>query len=288
MNALLLLFLNSKKIFKKTSSHMKILFWALLFSALIESALAHPGIGIVMDSKGNVYYTDLKQVWKISPDGSKTIVVSGVHTHELCIDSSDNLYGEHLWYEGDATKKWGYRVWRLTRDGTLSDVIHARQGFREDYGDFSFVRDHQGNMYWADRGDTTIIRKRLPGGTITAIAREKFKDVRWMTATPTGIVYLIDLYDLVRINPDGVVKTIASDLADWSINRLTGPDKNAIMGLWTDPHGNVYVATLPNRAVKRVSPDGHVEVVERSPMLWMPTGGFIAPNGDMWLLEYSV
>lgn len=30
---------------------------------------AHPGIGIVMDSKGNVFYTDLKQVWKIDPLG---------------------------------------------------------------------------------------------------------------------------------------------------------------------------------------------------------------------------
>jgi len=31
--------------------------------------IAHPGIGIVKDSKGNIFYTDLKQVWKISPDG---------------------------------------------------------------------------------------------------------------------------------------------------------------------------------------------------------------------------
>ncbi|HLA68420.1 MAG TPA: hypothetical protein VJN65_01860 [Bacteroidota bacterium] len=38
-------------------------------------AAAHPGIGIVMDSKGNVYYTDLKRVWKIAPNGQKTIAV---------------------------------------------------------------------------------------------------------------------------------------------------------------------------------------------------------------------
>ena len=35
--------------------------------------VAHPGIGIVKDSKGNIYYTDLKQVWKISSDGSKLL-----------------------------------------------------------------------------------------------------------------------------------------------------------------------------------------------------------------------
>ena len=27
---------------------------------------AHPGIGIVMDDDGNVFYTDLTHVWKIS------------------------------------------------------------------------------------------------------------------------------------------------------------------------------------------------------------------------------
>ena len=33
------------------------------------SAAAHPGIGIVADSRGNIFYTDLKQVWRIAPDG---------------------------------------------------------------------------------------------------------------------------------------------------------------------------------------------------------------------------
>ena len=266
---------------------MKKSFTLFLILAATQTVSAHPGVGIVRDSHGNVFYTDLKQVWKIAPDGSKSVAVSGVHTHELWVDSADNLYGEHLWYEGDATKKWGYRVWRRTPEGAISDVIPARQGFREDYGDFSFVRDRHGSMYWAIRGDTTIIRKRSSGGVITDIVRAKFNDVRWMTVTPEGVLYLIDLYDLVRISPDGEMKRIASDLAGWSVNRLAGPDRNAIMGLWTDPAGNVYVATIPNRDVKKISSDGVVKVVARSPVFWFPTGGFVAPNGDLWLLEYS-
>ena len=47
------------------------------------SGLAHPGIGIVKDSKGNIFYTDLKQVWKIDYNEKKTAVVNDVHTHEL-------------------------------------------------------------------------------------------------------------------------------------------------------------------------------------------------------------
>ncbi|MBS1544887.1 MAG: hypothetical protein JST14_14725 [Bacteroidetes bacterium] len=32
---------------------------------LLQLAHAHPGIGIVQDSRGNIYYTDLKQVLKL-------------------------------------------------------------------------------------------------------------------------------------------------------------------------------------------------------------------------------
>ena len=86
----------------------------IILAVGVLPSLSHPGIGIVMDSHGNVFYTDLEHVWKISRDGKKSIAVHTVHTHELYIDSADNLYGEHLWYNGEATNTWGHRVWRLT------------------------------------------------------------------------------------------------------------------------------------------------------------------------------
>lgn len=135
------------------------------------TALAHPGIGIVMDSKGNVFYTDLKQVWKISPDGT---------------------------------------------------------------------------------------------------------------------VYLTDLYDLVRVTPDGKVGTIARGLASWNVKRLVEPDRNAVMGLWTDRQGDLYAAVYADRVVKKIQQDGRVTSVVHSGPPWAPTGGMIAPNGDLWILECSV
>jgi hypothetical protein len=50
----------------------------------------HPGIRIVKDRKGNIYYTDLKQVWKITKSNS-TVDVIDVHSHELYISPHDNL-----------------------------------------------------------------------------------------------------------------------------------------------------------------------------------------------------
>jgi hypothetical protein len=271
---------------------------AVLLAAALP-VLAHPGVGIVMDSRGNVYYTDLKQVWRIAPDGTKSVAVLDVHTHELYVDAEDNLYGEHLWYEGEATDKWGHYVWRLSAQGKLEKIIPPRAGFRDDYRDFSFVRDRAGNMYWPERDlRPVLIRKRAPEGKTTDYGAEAgLTDVRWMTATPEGTVYFIDQVDLVRLTPDGQVTRAARNLKErpwWQrwVDSLPGfknllGSRHFLMGLWADTRGNVYVAAAGAGKVLRVGPDGRVEVAAESSLGWSPTGGLVAPNGELWLLEYG-
>ena len=103
---------------------MKKLVTTIIIFSIISTAKAHPGIGIVRDSRGNIFYTDLKQVWKISTDGSKTIAVPHVHSHELFIDPSDNVYGEHLWYNGEKLDTWGHYVWCLHANGKYTVINH--------------------------------------------------------------------------------------------------------------------------------------------------------------------
>ena len=85
-------------------------------------ANAHPSVSLIMDSRGNVYYSDLEQVWKIDVHGKKTVVVHNVHTHELYLDKDDNLFGEHLWYNGETANTWGHYIWKLTINGTLEQI----------------------------------------------------------------------------------------------------------------------------------------------------------------------
>ena len=248
-------------------------------------ARSHPGVGIVMDSRGEVFYTDLKQVWRIARDGTRSVAVPHVHTHELCLDPQDNLYGEHLWYEGEATDRWGYRVWRRSPEGTLIDVIPAHEGFRTDY---SFVRDAAGAMYWADRGARIVIRKKTVDGRVSDVCPGcRFQDVMWMTAAPDGTVFLEDGADLVRIRPDGKRFAIAPGLAARKATQVQVGDRHRLMGLWLDRLGSVYVASYGSREVKKVAPDGSVSVAAHSSWPWSPTGGLVSPDGDLWLLEYS-
>lgn len=253
-----------------------------LILLLASSVAAHPSVGIVADARGNIYYSDLVQVWRLAPDGTKSIVVPHVHTHELYLDAAGNLYGESLRYEGDATKRWQHYFWKRAADGRVTRIVAEHEPFRNEDASFTLVRDAAGNSYWAH----TVTKAIMRNGQV--LARGPFKDVRWMTVTPDGTLYVVDTPDLVRISPRGEVKVLARNLAG---TRFIRPDvelRHAVMGLWSDRRGNVYAADYSNGKVKRITPEGQVTVVAESHLPWAVTGGTFAPNGELWLLETSV
>ena len=246
---------------------------------------AHPGVGIVRDSRGQVFYTDLANIWQLAPDGTKSIAVSNVHSHELSIDTEDNLYGEHLWYEGEKTGKWGHYVWKRTPAGRVEKMIPAREGFLNEYG---FVRDKAGNVYWADRetkGGATI-RKRTPDGMVrTVIHSGAFRDIGFMASSPDGTLYLNDRSDLIRIGADGRRDVMAKRLSGDSFSRS---QRHEVQGICALDTGDVWVAVYERREVKRISRDGKVRVVARSTAPFRPTGVLATTDGHLWILEESM
>ena len=255
---------------------MRQLALAATVTLLAVCANAHPSVSVVFDSKGNIYYSDLKQVWRVTPGGAESVVVPNVHTHELFIDGQDNLYGENMRYDNP---RWLHYFWRRSADGRLERVVAEHEAFKNER-DPSFVRDGAGNQYWAQRPAGPIMKNDA------ILARGTFRDIRFMTATPDGTVYFIDTFDLMRVTPDGRLSTVARDLS--SEDLIPSRVHNQIMGLWTDRAGNVYLADLKGKAVKRVTPAGAVSIVTRSKLTWDLSGGGFAPNGDLWVLEFRL
>ncbi len=256
-----------------------------IFLFCAKNLSAHPGIGIVKDSKGNIYYTDLKQVWKVFPNGEKTSVVSGVHTHELYIDSQDNLYGEHLWYNGEKQNTWGYYVWRLKNTGELAKVIEPTEGFREDY---SFVRDSSGNMYWVERFTVSRIMKKDPDGKISKLLEGKFGFIGWLHASTDGTIYFTENNKLHKLSPDGNFSVLADNLNSKTTGFSIMGHNYDSYGIWTDAADNIYIAMIDAKKVIRISPDGKVQTILYSNSLWTVCSGLFDNDGNMWLLEYSV
>ena len=274
------------------------------FVLLTATALAHPGIGIVADKSGNVYYTDLKQVWRIAPNGTKTVVVPNVHTHELYLDAEGNLFGEHLWYTGpqDGSGTWHYRIWKRAPDGRVADVVPPTEGFIKTV---TLVRDAAGNSYAAGNSEAestrTIIRRLDPQGRSTLLAggaaagadgsgkAAGFTDIRWMNVGTDQQLYVVDGSGIRRVNlVTGAVATLARDLNERSLNPLKWDPRHAIFGLTADAQGNVYVACFSCSSVKKIGRDGRVTVFARATAGWSPTGVAVAADGArVHILEVS-
>jgi streptogramin lyase len=249
----------------------------LLLGGVIPAA-AHPGVGIVIDPQGNVFYTDLAHVWRIAPDGRKSIAVRDVHTHELAVDDAGYLVGEDSEYLGG--DHYRHRIWRRSPAGQITDVVPWRDGFWRDY---SFVRDRAGVVYLVrcEGAAFCTVQKRTPDGRVSDAAQGvRFgRGLSWLAAAPGGGVYVADGRDLRRIDARGRATVVARDMG---VRGAAG-----IMGMWPDARGDVYVAVFGSRTVERVSPDGRAVTVARSQPPWSPTGVVKAQGGDLWVLEYS-
>ena len=171
-------------------------------------------------------------MYRVNPHTMKEIiVVRSVHTHELYIDDNDNLFGEHLWYNGEQLNTWGHYVWRLNKNGRLDSVIKPTEGFLDNY---SFNRDSTGNMYWVQRFTVSRFKMKSVDGTINTIAEGKFKDIRWMYVTKSGIIYFTDLTDLYKLDKKGKFTLLAKNLHERTSVFEYGALKHNILGIWTD------------------------------------------------------
>jgi hypothetical protein len=244
--------------------------------AAFSLAFSHPGIGIVKDSRGNIYYTDLKQIWKISTQGVKTVVVRGVHSHEIAIDANDNLYGEHLWYNGEALDTWGHYVWRLSSNGRFDTLMGPRPGFLDDY---SFRRDAAGNMYWIQQWKRTRFKKRTSDGQEIVLAEKDLAKIGWMHVTAKGKIYFTDRTNLYQLDQQGNIRELAKKPAGKSFS------SGSLWGIWTDDSNNIYVADMDSKKVIRVEESGKQTTILKTSGAWFPLSGVFGNDGGLWLME---
>ena len=263
---------------------MKNIFLTCSLLLIFSLVFAHPGIGIVKDRQGNIFYTDLKQVWKIDPSGSKTIAVKGVHTHELYIDDQDNLYGEHLWYNGEIKNTWGHYAWCLKNNGELVKEIEPTEGFLSNY---SFVRDSAGNMYWVERFTISRIMKKNKMGEVTRLIEGKFGFIGWLFSTKNGTLYFTESSKLHKLLPNGQVETVADNIGSRSANFTVMGRNYDSYGIWTDHADNIYLAMMDSKTVVRISNNGKPETIIGSNSLWTICSGLFDNAGNLWVLENS-
>jgi hypothetical protein len=247
---------------------------------LVNLLRADPGVGIVLDSKGNIYYTDLLQVWMQKPDGTKSIAVPNVHTHELYLDKNDNLFGEHLWYNGEEKNTWGHYFWCRYADGHITKVKDSTEGFPQWY---SFTRDDAGNMYYQEQSIPSKFWKIDSAGNKTLLGSKSFSAIGRLHFTKKGKLYFSNEDDLYCITPGDSIKLILKGIGEKGILSLINSDRHAIMNIWSDAKENIYIAT--GNVIKMIDSKNVITTIYKSATGWNPVSGFIASNGDFWVME---
>lgn len=212
-------------------------------------------------------------------------MVSGVHSHELYIDPNDNLYGEHLWYNGESANTWGHYVWCLKSSGELVKEKKPTEGFLTNY---SFARDSAGNMYWVERFTTSRIMKKNKSGEITKLIERKFGFIGWLTCTENSTLYFTESNKLHKLSPDGKLTTLTENLMSKSLGFSVMGHNYDSYGIWTDAAGNVFIAMIDTKKVIRFNNDGELKTIPATNSLWTVCSGLFDNNGNMWVLENSM
>ncbi len=293
---------------------------ATLLSAVLAvfAFTIHPGSGLEVAGDGTVYLADVgsETIWRISPEGDVSPLVTDSWTHELQLDGDGGLVYER---EHAGSEQAPQSLRRLDAEGN-ERVLIAPPPDRGRFGSNAFARLADGSVVFAHtvRGEDgqwrAVIRQRdaddHDGSSVRTIAgtlgtglyadgpgeRATFRMIVNMRPLPDGSVLLLDR-DRVRklvIGDGGAcsVSTIGPSLIDEAPDDPPfrgGPETtwNRLYGLATDTDGNVLVTYFAGRRVVRVEPDGEVSTIHSSDGGWAPIGVAVGPEGIVHVSEIS-
>lgn len=266
---------------------MRAFFFGLLFLwtlAKASLAAAHPPYGLAADPAGNVYFSDLEAVWRLTPDGSLSIfrpAVPGRHVHALAMAPDGAVEGDQNHYDPE-TQRFYTGLWRRTLAGAERDIVPMTDRPPPGAGVW---QDEPGNRYvtqWISSSDRRmILLRRRPHGGVEVLFNEAGGAVR--PAAPSvesvggvafggdGSLFFADRRLLRRRSQNGTVSTI-----------YEGRAGSSLRGLAMAPDGRVLAADMGAKAVLAVAADGTVETLYQENDDWSPTA--IAFAGERLLV----
>lgn len=243
--------------------------------------MIHDKLGLVLsDIPGNT-------IWRIV-GGRVEPLIRQVHSHELILGSDGAIYGTNPEPSGTVSS-----VWRIDGAGRLSYVVSP--ALDSALGLQSFLITGDGVIYSVNRYDhnrpTVVLLRRDRSGVVTNVAggakgfadgvgaRARFSGIDGMRQSTDGRLLIADGVYLRSVTPSGHVSTVTRPLT----RRRWGED---LLGVSSARAATVHVADHAGRRVLRVSlATGEAEEIDRSDILWAPSGVEVAQNA-VYVLEH--
>lgn len=275
---------------------MRLFLIVIVFTLLVllqaHDVMAHPGWGIVLDKRGNIYFTDVGRniVWRIDRAGAVKPFITGKHSHQLAIDGNGTIYGEHVEYDS-RNNRWLSHRWKATPDGNVTviperEVTPGLDLVDADGNVYLFHSDAHKREAWvwkvSPRGDTALFAGEQWGDVDGKGRTARFRNFGGVTWGPESCLYASSGGMLRKIRRDGTVTTLLG--ANKGFGDPDEPGASSILGVATDGNGNVYAAHDGHKKLYKVDARGRVTTALDSGPLWMPTGVAFAGN-DVYVLE---
>jgi hypothetical protein len=273
--------------------------YKLLFIIITVFSLnlsAHPGWGLVADSRGNIFFADIVNttIWKYSANGDLSKLYTNKWTHQLNIDSDDNLYIEYEQYINGV--HWSGLI-MVSPDGSETNLIPLTND-HELFLSGNTTIDNQGNIYFANQNriykhepgvGSIIYAGGGEGNTDGSGTSAGFKSIFTMNLCNDGNIYISDNGSIRKLTQNGKVTTIVSGLLIESPpdNPFPGdnnPSLNRIYSITRDDNGNLYSAYHGNKRVLKISISGEVEEIYKSSDYWFPIG-LLSHEEELVVLE---
>ena len=247
---------------------------------LAAAVFAHPGSGILVDARGQVFFLDTGSgLWKIDTKGALSHI-SPLRNHWIAMDASDRFTQARLPTDTG-------RDWVITAAGTDPTMLIST--------DFPLVIGQDGNMYYPSVRETNVrIMRTAPGGGttdfVTLPRSVAGKDLCWingLTTGPEGSFYYTEDNAVRRISARGEVTTVATVAALTKGPAIPGSDSRPYLrGLKVDPKGVVYVADAADARVLKITPDGKASTILQLESPWAPTDVALF-GGIVYVLEFT-
>ena len=264
----------------------------VLIVAASSPAAAHEGWGIVVDSRGRVYVTDIpaNTIWRISPEGRAEAIRRFIHSHALSLGADGAVYGTNVSLTQSLRS-----VWRFDANGRFSEIIAPTTEIPLDLQSFLLAPD--GSVYSASiyqhpepaGGRELYLLHWSPAGVVDTLAgghvghadgagrAARFQSIDGMAWLPDGSIVLADGPRLRRVSIDGRVESLGPPL---TVMRW---DQD-LLGVAVGPDGAIYAADFAGRVVQRVS-GNNVDTLYRASPYWAPAGIAVAAGG-VYVLEH--
>ena len=248
----------------------------LLVAVFSISIMAHPGSGIVVDRRGEVYFLDTGSgVWKIDLQGKLT-QLPGPRFHWLTLDADDCFSTAHLpaGAAGD-----------ITRVGTSPTLLVA--------SDYPVAIGANGLLYYPSytSGSGLQLMELTPANQtrmLINLSAAGTRDLRWLNglaAGSDGSLYYTEDDAIRRISARGEVSTVVAKPKIPTCVSIAGSPRPMLRGLAADSNGTIYVAASGCGSLLKVSAGGQVTTVHQLQSPWTPTAVALSKD-NIYVLEY--